>query len=113
MTAEDRIAEMDETFVEIYEAVRRRRLDEQMARALIVLHDDTMLFYHGGREPKVITGLRPPLYNKLKTLSHVPLAIYCLSADFCGEALTETALAALRDYRDRLATTAEDFDTTQ
>ena len=113
MTAEDRIAELDDRFVQIYEAARRRRIDEQMAHALIVVCDDTMLLYHGGREPKVITGLRPPLYNKLKTLSHVPLAIYCLSAEYCGEPLTGEALAALRDYRDRLAATADDFDTTQ
>jgi hypothetical protein len=113
MTAEERIAALDERFVSIYEATRARLVDAQKTRALIVVIDDRMLLYHGGREPREITGLRPPRYEKLKSLNHVPLAIYCLLQDGigCGP-LPRSALEALEDYRRQLAASAADFDTT-
>jgi hypothetical protein len=73
-----------------------------------------MLLFHGGGEPRVLTGLRPPLYEKLKTLSHVPLAIHCLlmgEADG-GKALSHAILDALHDYRQQLEASAADLDTT-
>ena len=117
MTPEERIAALDDRFISIYEATRDRLVDEQKARALIVVIDDRMLLYHGGREPQVITGLRPPLYEKLKTLNHVPLAIYCLligdaDADANDATLPQDVLAAVGDYRQQLAASAADFDTT-
>lgn len=112
MTAEERIAALDGRFVAIYEAARRRRLDAQMGRALLLVVDDVMLFYHGGREPEVIPGMRPPLYDKLKTLSHVSLAIYCLLSGRSGDeaAAPPDLLDELRDYRAQLAATADDLD---
>lgn len=114
MTGENRLAALDERFVSIYEATRRRLLDEQKARALILVNGDSMLFYHGGREPEVMTDLRPPLYEKLKTLSHVPLAVHCLLMGECdgGKALPQSVLNALDDYRRQLRASAADFDTT-
>jgi len=115
MTREQRLAELDDRFVAIYEATRRRLVDEQKARALILIDDDRMLVYHGGAEPRVVTGLRPPLYEKLKTLSHVPLAIYCLlmgEADG-GSALSQPLLDALGDYRRTLGAAAGDLDTSE
>ena len=97
MRREERLAELDERFVEIYEAARRRLLDGQKERALLLVNEDYMLFYHGGREPQVITGLRPPLYDKLKSLSHVPLAICCLltgHTDEDDETLPDSAPAS-------------------
>jgi len=115
MRREERLAELDERFVEIYEAARRRLLDGQKERALILVNEDYMLFYHGGREPQVITGLRPPLYDKLKSLSHVPLAIFCLLSDRTDsdETISQTELGALDDYRTQLAAAACDLDTSQ
>lgn len=112
MTAEERIAALDGRFVAIYEAARRRRLDAQMGRALLLVVDDVMLFYHGGREPEVIPGMRPPLYDKLKTLSHVSLAIYCLLSGRSGDeaAAPPDLLDDIRDYRAQLAATADDLD---
>ena len=114
MTSEERLAELDERFVGLYEATRRRLLDEQRARALLIVDEDRMLLFHGGGEPRVLTGLRPPLYEKLKTLSHVPLAIHCLlmgEADG-GKALSHAILEALHDYRQQLEASAADLDTT-
>jgi len=115
MRGEERLAELDERFVEIYEAARGRLLDGQKERALILVHEDYMLLYHGGREPRVITGLRPPLYDKLKSLSHVPLAIFCLLSDrtVSDQAISQADLDALDEYRKQLASAANDLDTTQ
>lgn len=113
MTEETRLEDLDNRFVEIYEAARRDLLDRQKNQALIVVNEDTMLLYHGGREPQVITGLRPPLYDKLKTLGHVPLAIFCLLIRRKDDSddIPAPTLAALRDYHELLATAAGDLDT--
>ena len=52
MTGAQRLAELDERFVAIYEATRRRLLDEQKARAVILIDDDRLLLYlWTGRAP--------------------------------------------------------------
>ena len=115
MMGAQRLAELDERFVAIYEATRRRLLDEQKARAVILIDDDRLLLYHGAGEPLVLTGLRPPLYEKLKTLSHVPLAVYCLLMGECdgGEALSQSTTDALETYRGQLAACNGHLDTTE
>jgi hypothetical protein len=114
MTDENRLVALDDRFVDIYEAARRRLLDDQKARALIVVDGDSMVLYHGGGEPQVIAGLRPPLYEKLKTVSHVPLAVFCLLAGYGddGTSLEPAALSALQDYRQQLRSSAAELDTT-
>ena len=121
VTPEERIAALDDRFIGIYEATRRQLVDEQKARALIVIAEDRMLLYHGGREPQFITDLRPPLYEKLKTLNHVPLAIYCLlmggtddgNGNGNGNGLPQSVLSTVDDYRRQLEASAVDFDTTK
>lgn len=109
-----RLADLDGHFVDVYEAARRRLIARQMDRALILIDEDRMLLYHRSREPDVLTGLRPLPYDKLKTLSHMPLAIFCLLTGHpeAGGRLPEAAISALRDYRDRIAAHAADLDTT-
>lgn len=111
--AEKRLAALDDRFVAIYEATRRRLLEAQKARGLILVVDDRMLVFRGGGEPRVIAGLRPPLYEKLKTLSHVPLAIHCLltGAANRGEALPRDVWSTADAYRRRLRAAAADLDT--
>ncbi len=113
MTPEERAAALDERFVATYEAARRRRLEAQMHRALLLIVDDVMLFYHRGREPEVISGMRPPPYDRLKTLGHVPLAIYCLLSGRLedDEPMVPELLDELRAYRAELAATADALDT--
>jgi len=115
MSGETRLAELDDRFVRIYEATRRRLLDEQKARALIVVSEDSLLLYRGGGTPRVIAGLRPPLYEKLKALSHVPLAIYCLLTGETdgGRALAPSVSRDLSEYRQELGAAAAEFDTTE
>jgi hypothetical protein len=114
MAGETRLAELDDQFVSIYETARRRLIDDQQARALIVIRDDHMLLYHGDSKPDVMTGLRPALYDKLKALGHVPLAIYCLLVGQIGggDALPQPVLNALADYRRQVAAAGADLDTT-
>jgi len=112
MTGAERIAELDERFVGIYEAARRRLLDEQLARALVLVKGDQLLLYRGGGQPEVMTGLRPPAYEKLKALGHISLAIYCLLIGRTddGHALPPAVMSALQDYRRQVAATAADLD---
>jgi hypothetical protein len=112
MTGAERIAALDERFIGIYEAARRRLLDEQLARALVLIKDDQLLLYRGGGEPAVMTGLRPPAYETLKALGHISLAIYCLLVGRTddGHALAPAVLSALADYRRQVAVAAADLD---
>jgi hypothetical protein len=112
MIGVERIAELDERFVGIYEAARHRLLGEQLGRALVLIKDDQLLLYRGGGKPEVMTGLRPPAYEKLKALSHISLAIYCLLVGRTddGHALPPSVLSALQDYRRQVAAAAADID---
>lgn len=101
----ERLAELDDRFVDAYEAARQRLVDAQKARALIILHEDEMVFYHGDRAPRTFTGLRPPIYGTLKVFGHIPLAVFCLLTGWGphGETLPHAALDGIRDYRGELA----------
>ena len=69
---------LDARFVQIYEAARAERVAHEQRRGLIVVRDDVMLLFRGDEPVRQFTGLEPPLYNKMKTLGHIPLAIFCL-----------------------------------
>src|SRR5262245_14124666 len=69
---------LDARFVQIYEATRAERVAHEQRRGLIVVRDDVMLLFRGDEPVRQFTGLEPPLYNKMKTLGHIPLTIFCL-----------------------------------
>ena len=69
---------LDARFVQIYEAARVERVGHEQRKGLIVVRDDVMLLFRGDEPVRQFTGLEPPLYNKMKTLGHIPLAIFCL-----------------------------------
>lgn len=111
MSHSDRLEDLNKRFIEIYEAARGVLIETQMNKALIVVHGERMLFFHGSREPQTITGIRPPLYTKLKTLGHVPLAIYSLLTLEAGApVLSDETLTQLSEYRNRLVDCAATLD---
>jgi hypothetical protein len=57
------------------------------------------------------TGLRPPLYDKMKTLGHLVLGVYCLVHDQTDRPLSGARLAQITDYRDAIKAAAEALDT--
>ena len=72
------LEKLDDRFVQIYETARAERVAHEQRKGLIVVKDDVMLLYRGDEPVRQFTGLEPPLYNKMKTLGHIPLAVFCL-----------------------------------
>jgi hypothetical protein len=99
----NRLHQLDSQFVEFYEAARNALVEAQKRKALIVVQDDMMLLYHRDLPVLEFPGLRPALYTKLKTIGHMPLAIYCLLREHAGtQKLPEAVGAKLAAYRDEL-----------
>ena len=100
MTIEEELAALDDRFVSFYESARAGLLEKQKRSGLILVNEDHMIVYYRSEEPRVLTGLRPPIYDKLKTLSHIPLSIFCLLIEEASDdtAISQAALKKLRAY---------------
>lgn len=102
---------LDLLFTQIYEAARANVLEAQKQKALIVIDDDVLELYRTGHPVERFPGLRPPLYVKMKTLGHMPLAVYCLLRETAGAPLSEERLAAIKYYRRAVEACTGDLDT--
>jgi hypothetical protein len=102
---------LDRRFTEIYEAARARVLEKQQQKALIVIDDDVLLLYRTGHAAERFPGLRPPLYVKMKTLGHMPLAAFCLLHEDAGTPLSQERLTTIAGYRGTIEACADDLDT--
>ena len=102
---------LDRQFMAIYEAAREKVLERQKQKALIVIDDDVLLLYRTGHPVEEFPGLRPPLYVKMKTLGHMPLAVFCLLNEDAGQPLSQQRLAAIATYRAALEACESDLDT--
>ena len=107
----ERLERLDHRFVEIYEETRAKVVEQQKEAALIVIDDDVLLLYRRNHPIQRFPGLKPPIYTKMKTLGHIPLAIFCLFCDHMGGRLTAGLLAKISQYRGALESSAEDLDT--
>jgi hypothetical protein len=90
---------LDERFVRIYEAARAERVAHEKRKGLIVVHDDVLLLYRGDEPVRQFTGLEPPLYNKMKTLGHIALAVFSLLHAVHDGPLSASLKARLVSYR--------------
>lgn len=113
MDAGDRLSDLDRRFVKIYEAARANIVARQQLRALIVIDDDRLLLYRHGHPAQTFPGLQPPLYTKLKTLGHTPLALFCLLGGAPEGPLDDSLMSGIADYRAALASCAQDLDTSE
>ena len=111
MDTESNLERLDRHFTAIYEAERARVLQRQMDKALIVIDDDVLLLYRTGHPVERFPGLRPPLYVKMKTLGHMPLAVYCLLHESAGQPLPVERLSAVAAYRAAIEAAEADLDT--
>src|SRR5262245_58061007 len=109
----ERLERLDRRFVEIYEETRARAVEQQKEAALIVLDEDVLLLYRRDHPIQRFSGLQPPLYTKMKTLGHLPLAVFCLLCDHTGGRLTAALLAKISEDRGALESSAEDLDTSE
>lgn len=91
MDRADQLAQLDQRFVDIYEAARGLEVERQKQRALIVMQDDDVLLYRHDRAMERFAGLTPPLYDKMKTVGHMSLGVYCLLQEQTGRPLGKRA----------------------
>lgn len=110
-SALDRLEKLDHHFVEIYEDARTRILNQQKSKALIVVYDDVLILYEGGNPAQEFPGLLPPTYLKMKTLGHMPLAIYSMLHDRAGTPLDEDAKTSVSSYLSAIKESASELDT--
>ncbi len=101
---------LDARFVQIYEAARAERIVHEQRKGLIVVQDDLMLLFRGDEPVRQFTGLTPPLYNKMKTLGHIPLAIFCLLHAVSDGPLSRSLKGRLVSYRALLDSAGRDLD---
>jgi chorismate mutase len=111
MDNSDKLAQLDQHFVDIYEAARANVVERQKQVALIVIDNDDLLLYRHGCALERFPGLMPPLYNKMKTLGHMPLGVFCLVYDHADEQLSGERLAQISSYRDAIEAAAGELDT--
>lgn len=107
----ERLERLDHRFVEIYEETRAKLVEQQKEASLIVIDDDVLLFYRRNHPVQRFPGLKPPIYTKMKTLGHIPLAAFCLVCDHTGGRITPGLLAKISEFRGALESSAEDLDT--
>ncbi len=109
----EQLEQFDQIFAKIYEGTRARTVEQQQKKALIVIDGDELLLYRRNHPVQRFPGLQPPLYNKMKTLGHVPLAIYCLLYDQTDKLLTDDVLANVSAYRAAIERNARNLDTSE
>ncbi len=111
MDGSEQLSRLNQRFVDIYEVARAKVVERQKQEALIVIQDDSLLLFRRDRAMERFPGLMPPLYNKMKTLGHMPLAAFCLLHDHVDRELPESVLAEVESYRAGVESTAETLDT--
>ena len=90
---------------------RAKVVEQQRSKADRDVDDDVLLLYRRNHPIQRFPGLKPPIYTKMKTLGHIPLAAFCLFCDHTGGHLTAGLLAKISEYRGPLESSAEDLDT--
>lgn len=111
MDANEQLAQLDQHFVDIYEAARTKVVERQKHEALIVIQDDDLLFYRTGHALERFPGLMPPLYNKMKMLGHMSLGAFCLLHGHVDREFPEVVLAEVESYRAAIEGAADALDT--
>ena len=109
----DLLERLDNRFVTIYEAARAERVVHEQRRGLIVVRDDVMLLFRDKEPVRQFTGLEPPLYNKMKTLGHIPLAIFCLFHAVNDGPLSRSLKGRLVSYRALLDSAGRELDVSE
>ena len=111
MVGVNTLEQLDDRFIAIYEATRARVVEMQKRKALIVIDHDVLRLYYGDGMERDFPGPERPIYNKMKTLGHMPLAAFCLLHDHVDRELPESVLAEVESYRAGVESTAETLDT--
>ncbi len=95
----DAFEEADLEFRSLYAGGRAATL-AQLGPVIVVEIDRLVLLRNGTRADVTVI---PPLYHRLKAISHIPLGIYTALAPHAERRLDETRQAQLRQFRSRIA----------
>jgi hypothetical protein len=93
--ADAALVELNTAFRAHYAEARRAVLARERT-VLVIAFDRAVMFRNGRRIEEAFT---PPIYDRVKTVAHVPLALYVLSARWDGDVLQPEAIDALKAYR--------------
>ncbi|HNJ43000.1 MAG TPA: hypothetical protein PKZ53_21135, partial [Acidobacteriota bacterium] len=91
----DPLTPMNNAFRVAYAGLRTRLLAE--TSPVIVHAGDKLILFRNGVQTDVATFT--PRYHELKSVAHVPLALYVMLVHDAGSKLTAEQLTQLRDYR--------------
>jgi hypothetical protein len=75
---------------------------------LIVVEMDSLILVHGGK--RADTKAIPPIYHRLKAVSHIPLAIYVTLAPYGDAPLGDDRLSRLQVLRAHVAAVVDALD---
>jgi hypothetical protein len=92
---DDAFASVDQSFRGFYARARARTLSE--LSPLIVVELDGLTLIRDGKRTRVETI--PPIYHRLKALSHIPLAIYVALGPYGPGPIDDRRLADLAAFR--------------
>jgi hypothetical protein len=95
----DAFAEVDLAFRELY--VQGRAATLAKLGPVIVVEMDKLILLHEGKRSD--TTVIPPIYHRLKSISHVPLALYVALAPFGDAPIPDDHLTGLRTFSLRVA----------
>jgi hypothetical protein len=102
----DAFQQIDLDFRALYSSGRAATL-ERLSPVIVVEMDQLILIRNGMQ-----TGVEliPPLYHRLKSVTHIPLALYVGLAPFGDAPLNDDRLGRLREFRGRIEAVAKLLD---
>ena len=103
---QDAFAEADMEFMSLYSSGRVATLAK--LDPLIVVEMNSLVFIHEGHRTEV--NVIPPLYHRLKAVSHIPLAIYVALAPYGNVPLDDDRLNRLRAFKARVTAVTRSLD---
>ncbi len=95
----DAFVDVDLAFRDLYSRGRAATLAK--LGPVIVVEMDQLVLLRGGMRSE--STAIPPLYHRLKSISHIPLALYAALAPFGDGPIADDRLARLRAFRARIA----------
>jgi len=97
-SVEDPLVALNQAFRAAYACCRQSIVD-QSGPIILVEGDDLVLLHKGKSTPAKVV---PTLYHTLKTVCHVPLAVYVMLLREADHRLGDGSLTELRAYREKL-----------
>jgi hypothetical protein len=102
----DAFVDVDLAFREFYAQDRAAILARLEPTILVEM--DSLVLLRGGKRTEVVAI--PPIYHRLKSVSHVPLALYVALAPYGDGSLPDDRLGRLRAFRTRIDEVSESLD---